>query len=52
MAAGKQVGNAVPVELGRQLITHLLPLLRRGHIAEDDHTATDQVRLLDEVEPV
>lgn len=30
MAAGKQVGNAVPVELGRQLITHLLPLLHRG----------------------
>lgn len=32
MAAGKQVGNAVPVELGRQLITHLLPLLRRGRM--------------------
>lgn len=35
IAAGKQVGNAVPVELGRQLICHLLPLLRRGRIIED-----------------
>ncbi len=34
MAAGKQVGNAVPVELGRQLIAHLLPLLRRGRVVE------------------
>lgn len=32
IAAGKQVGNAVPVELGRQLIVHLLPLLRRGRV--------------------
>ena len=30
MSAGKQVGNALPVELGRQLIVHLLPLLHRS----------------------
>lgn len=30
MAAGKQVGNAVPVELGRQLIAHLKPTLARA----------------------
>lgn len=35
MAAGKQVGNAVPVELGRQLIAHLVPFLRRGRIVEE-----------------
>lgn len=35
MAAGKQVGNAVPVELGRQLIVHLIPLLRRGRVIEE-----------------
>lgn len=35
MAAGKQVGNAVPVELGRQLIIHLLLLLRRGRIVKE-----------------
>jgi len=35
MAAGKQVGNAVPVELGRQLIEHLIPLLRRAHIVRE-----------------
>lgn len=30
MAAGIQIGNAVPVELGEQLIRHLIPLLRRA----------------------
>jgi DNA (cytosine-5)-methyltransferase 1 len=35
MAAGKQVGNAVPVDLGRQLIEHLIPLLRRSRIVEE-----------------
>lgn len=40
MAAGKQVGNAVPVELGRQLITHLLPLLRRGRIVKEREAST------------
>jgi DNA (cytosine-5)-methyltransferase 1 len=34
IAAGKQVGNAVPVELGSRLIEHLIPLLRRGRIVE------------------
>jgi DNA (cytosine-5)-methyltransferase 1 len=34
IAAGKQVGNAVPVELGRQLIFHLLPLLRSARVVE------------------
>lgn len=29
-AAGKQIGNAVPVELGKVLIHHLKPLLSRG----------------------
>ena len=38
MAGGKQVGNAVPVELGRQLIVHLLPLLRRGRIVKERET--------------
>ncbi|TPF75954.1 DNA cytosine methyltransferase [Brucella gallinifaecis] len=49
MAAGKQVGNAVPVELGRQLITHLLPLLRRGHIIEERDAAPEEVRISTEV---
>ena len=40
MAAGKQVGNAVPVELGRQLITRLLPLLRRGRIVKEREAPT------------
>jgi len=35
MAAGKQVGNAVPVELGRHLIAHLVPLLNRGRAADE-----------------
>jgi DNA (cytosine-5)-methyltransferase 1 len=35
MAAGKQAGNAVPVELGRRLIEHLIPLLRRGRVVEE-----------------
>jgi DNA (cytosine-5)-methyltransferase 1 len=35
MAAGKQVGNAVPVELGRLLIAHLMPTLRRARIVEE-----------------
>lgn len=35
MAAGKQVGNAVPIELGRQLIEHLIPLLRRARIVDE-----------------
>mgnify|MGYP001053725529 FL=1 len=30
MAAGVQIGNAVPVELGEQLIRYLTPLLRRA----------------------
>lgn len=30
MAAGVQIGNAVPVELGERLIRHLRPLLRRA----------------------
>ena len=49
MAAGKQVGNAVPVELGRQLIVQLLPLLRRGRTAQvrvgesNDATASNEL---------
>jgi DNA (cytosine-5)-methyltransferase 1 len=35
MAAGKQVGNAVPVELGRLLIEHLVPTLRHARIVEE-----------------
>jgi DNA (cytosine-5)-methyltransferase 1 len=35
MAAGIQIGNAVPVELGEGLIRHLIPLLRRGHALVD-----------------
>lgn len=30
MAAGRQIGNAVPPQLGRQLIQHVLPLLEKG----------------------
>jgi DNA (cytosine-5)-methyltransferase 1 len=30
MAAGVQIGNAVPVELGEKLIRHLTPLLMRA----------------------
>jgi len=37
MAAGVQIGNAVPVELGAQLIEHLKPLLLRGReVGTDD----------------
>lgn len=43
MAAGKQVGNAVPVELARRLITHLLPVLRRGHLVEEINPKPDDV---------
>lgn len=35
IAAGKQVGNAVPVELGRQLLVHLMPLLHRGRVVDE-----------------
>ena len=35
MAAGIQIGNAVPVELGEGLIRRLIPLLRRGHALVD-----------------
>lgn len=52
MAAGKQVGNAVPVELGRRLITHLLPLLRRGHIVEELNPSIEGARVLIEAETV
>ena len=52
MAAGKQVGNAVPVELGRQLITHLLPLLRRGHIVEEPDACVDEAHIPSEAELV
>lgn len=52
MAAGKQVGNAVPVELGRHLITHLLPLLRRGHIIEECDAEADEMHVRGEVEIV
>lgn len=52
MAAGKQVGNAVPVELGRQLITHLLPVLRRGRIVEERDAPAAETRPPSEVELV
>lgn len=38
MAAGVQIGNAVPVELGEQLIQYLMPLLRRAR-CDDEITA-------------
>ena len=50
MAAGKQVGNAVPAELGRHLIMHLLPLLRHGRIVEERDGSTESTRTLPEVE--
>ncbi|MCW3835046.1 DNA cytosine methyltransferase [Sphingomonas canadensis] len=34
MAAGVQIGNAVPIELGERLIRHLMPLLRSARFAE------------------
>lgn len=36
MAAGKQIGNAVPVDLGRILIEHLKPLLSRARAKRAD----------------
>ncbi len=39
MAAGKQVGNAVPIDLGAQLIVHLLPLLRCSRLIEEREAA-------------
>ena len=36
MAAGEQVGNAVPVALGKHLIQHLLPLLENRPSAPDN----------------
>lgn len=50
MAAGKQVGNAVPVELGRQLIAHLLPLLRRGRVVEEREAPAVEAELPREFE--
>lgn len=50
MAAGKQVGNAVPVELGFRLITHLLPLLRRGRVIKERDDGVDGLRRSTEVE--
>lgn len=50
MAAGKQVGNAVPVELGFRLITHLLPLLRHGRAIEKGADCVDGLRTSTEVE--
>lgn len=41
MAAGKQVGNAVPVDLGRLLIVSLVPLLTRARNAADDAEVRD-----------
>lgn len=52
MAAGKQVGNAVPVEFGRHLITHLLPLLHRGRIVKEREAPTARINVPDELEPV
>jgi len=39
MAAGKQVGNAVPPDLGRQLIEHLKPLMERAREMADERAA-------------
>jgi len=41
MAAGKQVGNAVPVELGRLLIAHLVPALRRARVVDEHEPGGD-----------
>jgi DNA (cytosine-5)-methyltransferase 1 len=37
MAAGTQIGNAVPPALGRHLVRHILPLLEKGRVAPIDH---------------
>lgn len=48
MAAGRQIGNAVPVELGRQLILHLVPLLRRGRVIEErENSKTEEQRVVE-----
>lgn len=35
MAAGVQIGNAVPIRLGERLLSHLVPLLRRGRLVAE-----------------
>ncbi|MEM5470773.1 DNA cytosine methyltransferase [Hoeflea sp. AS60] len=46
MAAGRQIGNAVPVEFGRVLIEHIKPLLQSGN------TLTKPAELEKGLEPV
>jgi DNA (cytosine-5)-methyltransferase 1 len=43
MAAGRQVGNAVPIDLARQLIEHLKPLLAASLQHQDRASAPDAV---------
>ncbi len=52
IASGKQVGNAVPVELGRHLIGHILPLLRRGRAVEKLEQPKTKVDALDKLQTV
>lgn len=42
MAAGKQIGNAVPVHLGKVLIEHLLPLLLENSMPYSEVFIEDQ----------
>lgn len=41
MAAGKQIGNAVPVEFGRSLIQHIKLILVRGRCTKGDDAVTE-----------
>ncbi|MDX8534462.1 DNA cytosine methyltransferase [Mesorhizobium sp. VK25A] len=45
MAAGEQVGNAVPVALGRFLIEYLKPVLQRSHATHQQSTHTKTAAL-------
>lgn len=51
IAAGVQIGNAVPVELGERLIRHLKPLLLRGRMLHDCGGTVVEQRTATEVEP-
>lgn len=42
IAAGVQIGNAVPVDLGTQLIRHITPLLRSARGWNEEPSTTDE----------
>jgi DNA (cytosine-5)-methyltransferase 1 len=50
ISAGMQVGNAVPINLARQLIEHLIPLMRLGRALEAQESLSSRNSALREAE--